>query len=225
MRRTAVAACLDHTLKKPEEMAEYRTSCPKQMTLKQYVALGFLNASLLIGQASAEVITSEEAQTGLRTWEWREAGVSVQLVQRLPDQTRAFFQARGFTSKDADTIGRACVFQTIFRNDGKQPLSYNLDDWHISYQAKRRSLFTRERWDEKWQGSGASQAALIALRWSLLPTRQRFEPGDYNWGMTSFGIPPGEVFDLTLVLTRHGDPITRTIPGIVCSADQSRNEP
>ena len=30
------------------------------------------------------MITREEAQTGLSIWEWREAGVSMQLVQRLP---------------------------------------------------------------------------------------------------------------------------------------------
>ena len=193
--------------------------------MNKYVKLVLFSAFFLVGQVSSEVITSEEAQTGLSTWEWREAGVSVQLVQRLPDQTRAFYQARGFGSEDADTIGRACVFQTIFRNDGKQPLAYNLDDWRIRYQGEHRPLFTRERWDEEWQQSEVSQAARIALRWSLLPTRQRFEPGDYNWGMSSFGLPPGEAFDLTLVVTREGAPITLTIPGIVCAADQSRNEP
>ena len=135
------------------------------MTLKQYVMLGFLSASLSIDQAHAEIITSEEAQTGLNTWEWREAGVSVQLVQRLPDQTRAFFQGRGFNGPDADAIARTCVFQTIFRNDGKQPLSYNLDNWHIIYQGNCRALFTREHWDEKWRQSEVSLAARIALRW------------------------------------------------------------
>lgn len=177
----------------------------------------------MAGSVSAEIITSEEAQTGLRTWEWKQAGVSIQLVQRLPDQTRAFFQGRGFTSKDADTIGRACVFQTIFRNDGKQPLTYDLGDWQITHRGKHLPLQTRERWDEKWQAGEASQAARIAFRWSLIPTRQGFEPGDYNWGMTSFGLPPGESFDLSLVLTINGKAISSSIPAIVCAADQPRN--
>ncbi len=205
-------------------MAEYSTTYINQMTLRYCITLVLLCASLLIVQASAEVITSLEEQTGLSAWEWREAGVSVQLVQRLPDQTRAFFQARGFASKDADIIGRACVFQTIFRNDGKQPLSYNLENWHVNYRGKRHALFTRERWDETWQQSEVSQAARIALHWSFLPTYQHFESGDYNWGMISFGLPPGEDFDLTLLITLNGNPVTRTIPGIVCAADQSRNE-
>jgi hypothetical protein len=194
----------------------------QKMIFKHCVVPGLLSASLLLQQVSAEVITSEEIQTGLRTWEWREAGVSLQLVQRLPDQTRAFFQGRGFSSPDADAIAQACVFQTIFRNDGKRPLSYDLDDWQIRYRGQHHSLLTRERWAERWQDSEASQAARIALGWALLPTRQHFEPGDYNWGMTSFGLPPGEVFDLTLSLTLNGNPITREIPGIVCAADPPR---
>ncbi len=194
-----------------------------QITLKHCLTLGLFSALLTAGAVFAEIVTGEEEQTSLRTWEWKQAGISIQLVQRLPDQTRAFFQGRGFTSKDADTIGRACVFQTIFRNDGKQPLTYDLDDWQITHRGKRLPLQTRERWDERWQARGASQSARIAFRWSLLPTRQDFEPGDYNWGMTSFGLPPGESFDLSLVLTINGKAISSSIPAIVCTADQPRN--
>jgi len=193
----------------------------KHSHLKHCVMLGLFSLSLLQGWAVAEVITSEEEQTGLRSWEWKHAGVSVQLVQRLPDQTRAFFQGRGFNSTDADTIGRACVFQTIFRNGGKQPLSYSLDNWRVVYQDKQLPVQTRERWEENWTVREVKQAARIAFRWSLLPTRQSFEPGDYNWGMTSFGLPPGASFDLSLKLTIDGQSVRGRIPGIICAADSS----
>lgn len=202
-------------------MVEHPSIYPKYQTLKRAQMLVMLCVFLLTGQVSAKVITTEDAQTGLSTWEWREAGVSMQLVQRLPDQTRAFFQGRGFTSKDADIVGRACVFQAIFRNDGAEPMAYDMDQWHLSYKGQNLPLQTRERWEKKWQVNGVSQAARIAFRWSLLPTRQRFESGDYNWGMTSFGLPPGESFDLTLSVTLNGNPVTRRIPGIVCAVDQS----
>ncbi len=201
-------------------MTKFCLAYPLRSALMHYPLLGLFSVFVLVGQVSAEVITSKEAQTGLSTWEWREAGVSMQLVQRLPDQTRAFFQGRGFTSKDSDIIGRACVFQTIFRNDGVAPMAYDLDQWHLSYMGQNLPIQTRERWEKKWQVNGVSQAARIAFRWSLLPTRQRFESGDYNWGMTSFGLPPGESFDLTLSVTLNGNSVTRTIPGIVCAVDQ-----
>ena len=187
--------------------------------LNSCLTLGFLAASTSPGPLSAEVIIGQEEETGLRTWEWRQAGVSVQLVQRSPDQTRAFFQGRGFSPNDADIIGLACVFQTIFRNDGKQPLSYDLDAWQITYQGKHIALLTRDRWEQQWLERGVNQAARIAFRWSLLPTRQSFEPGDYNWGMTSFGLAPGSSFDLSLELMVNGTPIKDRIPAVVCADD------
>ena len=191
----------------------------QKLILKSCLTLGLLTASALPVALYAEVIIGTEEQTGLRTWEWRQAGISVQLVQRSPDQTRAFFQGRGFSAGDADTVALACVFQTIFRNDGKLPLAYDLNAWQLTYQGKRLSLQTRERWEQTWLERGVNQAARIAFRWSLLPTRQSFEPGDYNWGMTSFGLPPGESFDLSLVLMVNGTPMKGQIPAVVCAAD------
>ncbi len=132
------------------------------------------SALLLPGPVAAAVERGVDAETGLRSWQWREAGVSLRLVQRLPDQTRAFFEARGFSSAAAERIANACIFQTIFRNDSEQPLSYGLDDWRVRQQSTTGKLVTRERWDAAWQEGEASQAARIALRWSLLPTQQRF---------------------------------------------------
>jgi hypothetical protein len=172
-----------------------------------------------LGAACAEVTTGIERETGLKFWTWRFNGVTMQLVQRLPDQTRAFFLGRGFAADTADLIGRACVFQTIFRNDGKQPVVYDLNDWRVNYQGERRSLRTREVWDRQWQVQGINQAARIAFRWSLLPTRQGFEPGDYNWGMTSFGLQPAEQFDLSLVVVINGESVVGEIPALVCAAD------
>ena len=187
----------------------------------QYVALIFLLASIFLGQVFAEVIVSKEEQTNLSIWEWREVGISIQLIQRTPDQTRAFFQARDFSSSDSDIIAKSCVFQTIFRNDGEKPLSFNLDEWQISHQGDHHSILTREHWDKIWQQSEATQASQIAFRWALLPTQQQFEPGDYNWGMTSFGLPPGETFNLTLKVTLDGNPISSSISDIVCAIDST----
>ncbi len=175
---------------------------------------------LLLGNSAATVERGVDAETGLRSWEWREAGVVLRLVQRLPDQTRAFFQARGFSDAAADRIADACIFQTVFRNESERPLSYSLDDWRVLHGGERGTLVTRERWDAAWQEGEASQAARIALRWSLLPTRQRFEPGDYNWGMSGFGLPPGSVFDLELVVRLGDEHMTRTVGGIECAPDR-----
>lgn len=186
-------------------------------TRRGWVLPGMLLAALPL---SAEVISGRDDESGQSRWEWREAGVSMQLIQRLPDQTRAFFLGRGFMRAEADAIGSTCVFQTIFRNDGSQRLSYDLNDWRVVRHPESLSLLTREYWDARWATEEVSQEARIALRWSLLPTRQSYQPGDYNWGMTSFGLPPGAAFDLSLRVSIGGTSVTATLPGIVCAADR-----
>ena len=127
--------------------------------------LGCLSASC----QAAGSITATEEESGLASWEWRHAGVSVKLVQRLPDQTRAFFLGRGFIPTDADEIATACVLQTIFRNDGQLSMAFDLDDWRLIHHGRPLPLQTRERWEKRWQYRDIDQAARIALRWSLLP--------------------------------------------------------
>ena len=53
----------------------------------------------------------------------------------------------------------------------------------------------------------------------MFPTRQQFHPGDYNWGLTAFGIPPGSVFDLEVSWQEGGSHRSGKITGIVCTPD------
>jgi hypothetical protein len=53
-----------------------------------------------------------------------------------------------------------------------------------------------------------------------MPTCQHFEPGDYNWGMTSYGLPPGSRFDLKLKIELDGKPVEALIEGLQCAPEQ-----
>ncbi len=161
-------------------------------------------------------------ETGLRYWEWQGQGALFRLTQRLPDQTRAFFLARGFAAEDADYLARNCVFQTLFENTdpaGGETLAYDLDEWKVHAQGSTQGLLTRERWSAIWDARGLPQAARIAFEWSLLPTRQRYQPADYNWGMTSFGLEPGTRFDLDFFYQREGTRHAARFEGVECPAD------
>lgn len=96
-----------------------------------------LGLPLLVSPISAQVSTGRDPETGLRSWTWARDGVSVQLLQLLPDQTRAFFLGRGFSGPEADRISRSCVFQTIFRNDGARPVVYDLGEWSLLHHGER----------------------------------------------------------------------------------------
>jgi len=178
-----------------------------------------LGLSLSTNLHAGSISTDTDPDSGLQSWTWHHNGVSLQLVQRLPDQTRAFFLGRGFSAQDADRIAESCVFQTIFRNDGNEPIDYDLNDWRLSGPDGPEPLRTREVWEQDWQQAGIKSGPRIAFRWSLLPTRQHFQPGDYNWGMSSYGLPPGSAFDLSLLISANGNTIHGGIPLILCPED------
>ena len=184
------------------------------------IAFLFCGSFLLSSRVFASVSVETGPETGLKTWEWKQDGVSLRLVQRLPDQTRAYLLARGFDAGSADLVARNCLFGSMFRNDSDRPLDFDLDDWRVVREGKVGRMMTRERWKPLLEQSGVPRSGRIAFNWSLMPTRQHFEPGDYNWGMTAYGLPPGSRFDLHLRIDLGGKPLEARIEGLECAPEQ-----
>lgn len=172
---------------------------------------------------AAEVTTGIDEQAGLKYWQVANKSMSLRLVQRLPDQTRGFFLARGFDLKQVDDIANSCVFQTVFRNTSQtgraSPLEYDLMQWKVVRTGHEQRMKTREAWETEWNQRGVSTSAKIAFKWSLLPTRQVYRPGDYNWGMSVFALQPGSVFDLHVSWAQHGKIHHAVIHKIRCAKD------
>ncbi len=173
--------------------------------------------------ATAGVDTAADPDTGLRRWRLDQPPFQLELVQRLPDQTRAFFLARGFPAGVADRIATACVFQTIVRNTGtpgdSPAVTVRLGEWTVYGDGRPRPPRLKEQWLEEW-GTALATAPRLAFRWATFPTVQTFEPrGDYNWGMISFGLPPGTRFDLDVVWHEDGSTRNARIEGIRCPED------
>lgn len=166
---------------------------------------------------------SIDAEAKLPFWQISDQGMSLRLVQRLPDQTRGYFMARGFSKPDADLIARSCLFQTIFKNTSNlgQPsdIEYNLRDWIVTVGNKHQGLKVREDWQREWEKRKVNKAAQVAFEWSLYPTKQVYRPGDYNWGMTLFNLKPGTTFNLKIVWHQYSKIHVATIKNIQCAAD------
>ncbi|WP_455203077.1 hypothetical protein [Kaarinaea lacus] len=195
---------------------------------KRYASCWFLLSivSLAISNpTTAEVLTGTDESAQLPFWEWRSQSLSIRLVQRLPDQTRAYFSARGFPREHAEAIAQSCVFQTVFKNTApagkKDVIEYDLRQWKIHSSHTPGSLKLREDWSAEWQRKKVTQAARIAFEWSLLPTHQRYQAGDYNWGMTTYNLAPGARFDLLLTWTLNGEIHQGTISDIQCAPDKT----
>ncbi|MFA7388711.1 MAG: hypothetical protein WCZ87_13765, partial [Thiohalobacteraceae bacterium] len=177
-----------------------------------------------VASGPGPVSTGIDAEAGLPYWELSTPGMSVRLVQRLPDQTRGFFLARGLPREAVEKVAQRCVFQTVFKNDSQtgtpSALEYNLRDWVVAAGDVQRGMKTREDWAEEWAHSGVSQPARIAFEWALFPTRQVYNPGDYNWGMSVFDVAPGTIFDLELVWRQYGEVRSATIERVQCAPDE-----
>ncbi|MDH3407704.1 MAG: hypothetical protein OEM48_12395, partial [Gammaproteobacteria bacterium] len=65
----------------------------------------------------------------------------------------------------------------------------------------------------------APPSARLAFEWSLLPTRQRYRSGDYNWGMSVFSLKPGDEFDLDIVWHQDGKKRSVLLKGVRCAPD------
>jgi hypothetical protein len=178
---------------------------------------------LLLPPAHAQLVTGVDETAQLPYWELQDKAIKIRLVQRLPDQTRAYFAGRGFNNEDVRLIAEHCVFQTVFTNTApagsQQVIEYDASKWRISYKDSLQSLVLREDWDKIWQQRETKQAQKIAFEWSLLPTRQRYQAGDYNWGMTVYKIPHGASFSLKLSWTLNGKPHQASIDNIECAKD------
>ncbi len=173
--------------------------------------------------ATATVVRSADEETGLVKWHFTSDDLEIELIQRLPDQTRGFFLARGFSSEVTDEIATSCVLQTIVRNRGLAgagvPIVIDLGQWRMVQAGRSGGIRLKEAWIASWPEDRVSEAARLAFRWATFPTTQEFLPGDYNWGMTAYGLPPGAVFDLNVVWQQGGQTQDGWIRGIECPAD------
>lgn len=190
-----------------------------------FIVLVSIMCLLPVSQVSAKgkVLTGVDEDAQLPFWEWRSDTVSLRLVQRLPDQTRAFFMGRGFSKDHAERIAQSCIFQTVYKNvspaESQRVFKYDLRKWQVIRNGKAQSLKLREVWEQEWIEAKVSSSAKIAFSWSLIPTQQNYQPQDYNWGMTSYNLPPGTKFDLKMVWTQDGVERTGLIKGVECAPD------
>lgn len=157
---------------------------------------------------------------GVKTWRWSGSGVNVRLTQIIPEQVRGFYLGRGFTAEDAELIAGDCIFQTVVRNDSADAtVRMDMRRWRVVSSRGEGRPKLREDWGDIWRQRNSPAAARLAFRWALFPSVQQYEPGDWNMGMSSYGLAPGEHFDLTVVFDVAGTQKTGNISGIQCAED------
>jgi len=179
---------------------------------------------MIAAPAMAGVTQSIDEQTALVSWKMEGGNFELELAQLLPDQTRAFFMARGFSKEIANRIATGCILQTIGRNSagkGEQvAVDVDLKQWRMLHNGIEGSIKLKEQWESEWPAGNVSDTARLAFRWATFPTQQDFSSGDFGWGMTSFGLAPGRRFDLKVVWSVEGEEKEAWIKGIQCAEER-----
>lgn len=161
-----------------------------------------------------------DPETGLATWAIETDGIQVRLTQISPDQARAFYQARGFAADAAERYARECIFMTVVRNLGDAPIAHRLADWrYATADAPERPIRSKLEWAGLWERMNVPEPARIAFDWAQFPATQTFAPGDWNQGMTTYGVPRGGRFDLRFVWSAGGRTLNGTLEGVQCAGE------
>ena len=184
--------------------------------------LGFFFALSIWTITAGATETSHDPETGLESWQVETHGIQVRLTQISPDQTRAFYQARGFTPEQAEDYASRCVFMTVVRNIGTLPIEHRLADWRVvAGNGKAHAIRSKAEWDAAWADRGVTEPARIAFAWAQFPATQTFHAGDWNQGMTAYPLARGSRFNL-IVSWRAGDAEHETTLENVRCADETR---
>jgi hypothetical protein len=175
------------------------------------------------GLCAAEVLRSANEENGLEKWHFIEGDIEIELVQRLPDQTRALLMNHAFSKTVIEQLAQGCMFQTIIRNSGKsstgQAVAIDLTQWRMRHAGKTGNILLKEPLLASWSDADADPAAKLVIRWGMFPTQQEYLPGDYNWGLTAYGIPPGSTFDLLVSWQQGSVQYHGEISDILCAPD------
>ena len=181
---------------------------------------------VLVLPVRAEVTHSVNPDNGLQGWHFSAGDIEIELIQRLPDQTRALFMNHEFSRDVIEQLALSCMFQTIIRNSNVsgtgQTVSIDLTRWRMHHAGKEAGILLKEPLLDSWSDADASPAAKLVVRWGMFPTQQDYLPGDYNWGLTAYGITPGSRFDLEVNWMEGQVAHSGRITDIVCAPDVDR---
>ncbi len=172
----------------------------------------FCLLGLGLSSVQAETLAIKDPDSGLYSWRAESAGVSLQLIQLLPDMVAALYGAQGLPVSVVKEVAGYCVFGSNLQNNADSPVHYRVADWrYVSADGQARPVKTKSQWVEEWQAQG------VDFGWSILPDEQTFEPGDWSQGFTTLPLPPDNPVELTFTW-RMGDAEYReSLRGMRCA--------
>jgi hypothetical protein len=165
--------------------------------------------------AADEVRVATNPETGLLSWKVQRDGLSLELLQVLPDFVRAAYAARGLPDELIEGVVEYCVFGTIVVNESDGQLSYRVADWrYVTPDGQKHRIKTKSEWVAEWKAMG------VPYNWSILPDDQTLEVGDWSQGFTTVDVPRDSDFDLIFSWSTNGERHAGRIENLRCAPEE-----
>lgn len=128
---------------------------------------------------------------------YEDKAIAIHLINRTPDQLKAFYIARQFNKASINEILNTCFVTPIIHNFSQDILWLDLDEWRFSSNGKSFNRLRRDYWPERWKKAKLPQAQQSTFGWTLLPEARDLHPEESVGG--SFVIPyQASPFTLTM---------------------------
>ncbi|HEY9199135.1 MAG TPA: hypothetical protein VIR60_07190 [Gammaproteobacteria bacterium] len=148
--------------------------------------------------------------------------LTVVLTPRTPDQMAAFYTARGFGRVMIDRLSAQCFITVFIANKSADIVWLDLGQWRFGNAGGTMPRHDRNYWREQWNQLQIPLAHQSTFRWTLLPERLDFRPGEAEGGNI---ILPRLDKDLTITARfatgadRAGTPIEVEFEKVRCAED------
>ena len=106
----------------------------------------------------------------------------VSLTARSPNQIAAFYEARGFSAAMVNEAKRHCFITVSIKNKSDKIFWLELSNWRFTTSSGEIVRVHRNDWRTKWQQMQIPLAHQSTFRWTLLPERLDFRPGEGEGG-------------------------------------------
>lgn len=115
-------------------------------------------------------------------WTFDNGALRVQASPRTPEQIAAFYIGRKFPPDMVDTLRRHCFITFGIRNRSDHVIWLDQSRWRFEAGGETLHPLNRSYWKSKWREMDAPLPAQSTFRWTLLPERLDFRPGEAEGG-------------------------------------------
>lgn len=147
-------------------------------------------------------------------------GLSFYLSARTPEQTDAFYSARGLPQNAVQAIAQTCFLTVGLHNRSEQIVWLDLAHWRFTdTQGREIKRISLPEWTARWQKMGVPLAAQATFGWTQLPETRDMQPDEDVGGNVPL-VPPSGEFSLVARFPTgaagKGKPIVISVPGLSC---------